>query len=285
MRLMNDERLDFTLLQKALERPELYQESSHPFWDDEYIASQMLKHHLDPSSDAASRRPDAIRKEAAFIVDRTGLGCGMTLLDLGCGPGLYVREFARSGAHAAGLDISETAVQYARKHVQIYCGNTDFQVGNYLEADILTGYDVMSLIYFDFCALSPLNQRRLLGQVCNALDREGWFVLDILTDRTRTEVGEKVTVSREGLWSPKPYLEIYQAFRYQSPTAEGFQYTIVGEQGDLRSMRIFHRLFSAEEIQKLLEECGFRIMERYADLAGRPWTEGSDTMALFCQKA
>ncbi len=281
---LHNGRLDLDLLEQALQRPEPYTKSSHPFWDDEYIATQMLLHHLDPDHDAASRRPDTIFAEAEFIMGHTQLRAGMRMLDLGCGPGLYVQEFARSGAQIKGLDFSKNSIRYARENIQSKLANVEFIEGNYLTTPIAAGYDLITLIYFDFCALSPADQKQLLGNVHQGLAKDGYFVFDVLTDYTRTDVGEKITVCKQGLWSPDPYVEIYQAFVYQEPRTEGFQYTILDEYGSIRSMRIFHRLFAPEEIRALLQECGFTIEERYQDLSGHPWREGSASMALFCRK-
>ena len=284
MQLLNNDRLDLNVLAQALAQPEPYAQSTHRFWDDPYITTQMLQHHLDPQTDAASRRPETIRAEADCIVQRTGLRKGMQALDLGCGPGLYVREFARTGAQVLGMDISLHSVQYAREHVQKHFPETSFTVDNYLTAVLEPIYDLITLIYYDFCALSPQHQQQLLKNVHAGLSKDGYFVLDVLTEHTHTQVGEKVTVFQEGLWSPDPYVEIYQAFLYPEPKTEGFQYTILDEKGSLRTMRIFHRLFSADEIRALLSDCGFIIEERFRDLSGRPWSEGAESMALFCRK-
>ena len=42
--------------------PEPFAPHDAPFWDDPYIASRMLEAHLDPSTDAASRRPATIER-------------------------------------------------------------------------------------------------------------------------------------------------------------------------------------------------------------------------------
>jgi len=49
------------------EKPSLYAPSSAPFWDDEHISEYMLKAHLDPEIDAASRRHDFIEQSAKWI--------------------------------------------------------------------------------------------------------------------------------------------------------------------------------------------------------------------------
>ncbi len=47
----------FSQLTEFLGKPKLYAPCSAPFWDDEHISRNMLQAHLDPSHDAASRRP------------------------------------------------------------------------------------------------------------------------------------------------------------------------------------------------------------------------------------
>jgi len=59
-----------------------------------------------------------------------GLSEGAFLLDVGCGTGLFVRQYMAGGGRAVGLDISPKMVQNARKH----CAAGEFLVGT---ADML----------------------------------------------------------------------------------------------------------------------------------------------------
>ena len=47
-------------LQRYAARPALFAPHAAPFWDDAYISRQLRAAHLDPGTDAASRRPDTI---------------------------------------------------------------------------------------------------------------------------------------------------------------------------------------------------------------------------------
>jgi ubiquinone/menaquinone biosynthesis C-methylase UbiE len=42
---------------------------------------------------------------------------GRTVLDAACGPGLYVEELVRRGAHVVGFDLSSTLIELARRRV------------------------------------------------------------------------------------------------------------------------------------------------------------------------
>ena len=57
----------FEGLISILEVPSLYQKTRVPFWNDKYISQQMLKAHLDPNFDGASRKLDFINKSVNWI--------------------------------------------------------------------------------------------------------------------------------------------------------------------------------------------------------------------------
>ena len=44
------------------------------------------------------------------------LKAGDSVIDIGCGPGYYVVEFAKSARHVTGLDFSSQMVEYGKRH-------------------------------------------------------------------------------------------------------------------------------------------------------------------------
>jgi SAM-dependent methyltransferase len=55
-------------------------------------------------------------QEVAFLVDALGLGPGVRVLDVGCGPGRHAHSLARLGVEVVGIDISERFVELARRY-------------------------------------------------------------------------------------------------------------------------------------------------------------------------
>lgn len=53
----------------------------------------------------------------AFILDQTELS-GKKVLDIGCGAGILTEALAIQGADALGIDMSDAAIQAAKKHAQ-----------------------------------------------------------------------------------------------------------------------------------------------------------------------
>jgi len=112
-----DDRRELALeaLGRLQDRPDLYSPGEEQFWTDPHIAEQMLAAHLDPSNDAASRRPETIDREVDWLVTALGLKDGDRVLDLGCGPGLYSTRLARRGLQVTGVDFSANSIEYARR--------------------------------------------------------------------------------------------------------------------------------------------------------------------------
>ncbi len=54
-------------------------------------------------------------QEVGFLVEELGLAPGMTVLDVGCGPGRHCVALARRGIRSIGVDISERFVSVARE--------------------------------------------------------------------------------------------------------------------------------------------------------------------------
>lgn len=73
-------------------KPVLFEKSAHNIWTDPYIQQQILKDHLGPQSDGASRKQESVLKIVDFILQHTKPQSH--LLDLGCGPGLYTSLLA-----------------------------------------------------------------------------------------------------------------------------------------------------------------------------------------------
>lgn len=100
----------FEGLISILEVPSLYQKTRVPFWNDKYISQQMLKAHLDPNFDGASRKLDFINKSVNWINKIAPPQKYKSLLDMGCGPGIYAEKFATSGYKVTGIDFSKHSI-------------------------------------------------------------------------------------------------------------------------------------------------------------------------------
>lgn len=284
MKMINNNKIDLKVLEQAIAKPELFKKSTHKFWDDEHVAKQMLQFHLNPEIEAASKTNETIQLESDFIISITKMNSKKSVLDLGCGPGLYVEKFAKTGAKVTGIDISNHSIQYAQENIQPNYNNTSFQKMNYLDMHFRNAFDIATLIFYDFCALNTDEQSILLNNIYKALKDNGIFILDVVTENRNTLSTNTTSIVNGGFWSPDPYIEMFNTFIYEDPKTEGLQYTIIEESGEMKVIRIYHRLFNLEEITQLLNHHNFEVEKIYNSLKGDTLNTKSETYGIVARK-
>ena len=258
----------FSVFKSLAERPEPFAHAdASQLWTRPHIASQMLGFHLDASHDMASRRPEKIDQTVDGIANETPLA-GQSVLDLGCGPGLYARRFADKGAVVHGVDFSERAIAYARAHVPA----ATFGVGNYLEEDLgVDRFDLAVLIYEDVCALSPGSRACLFHKVNAALRPGGLFILDALS-RPQFEKLEVETVIEnrlmDGFWSASDYVGVKQTILYRDSSIALDRYTIVEPGGHWT----VHNWLEYFEPSALLHELAAAGLVQHGPARRQDWT-------------
>lgn len=284
MKIIQNNKIDLRILKSSITKPVIYEKSTAKFWDDEYISQQMLKFHLNPEMEAASKTKETIEAETAFIINWTDMDAKKTVVDLGCGPGLYVKEFAKTGAKITGIDLSDRSINYANDTIKPAFENTTFWRMNYLDLNFKQSFDIATLIFYDFCVLNPAEQNQLLAKIHAALKDNGLFIFDVVSEHRKTAISTNISVCESGFWSPEPYIEIFNTFWYENPKTEGMQYTIIAEDGAVRIIRLYHRLFGLSEITKLLIENHFKVEKVYKNLKGESLRADSETYGIVARK-
>jgi len=165
--------MDLRKLKIAIQKPKLYEKADSVMWTDKYISKQLLKAHLDPEIDAASRIKQSIDNTVNFISKHCNKSY-LNILDLGCGPGIYTEKFAELGHQVTGVDFSENSIAYAKKQAKEKKLNIKYICKNYLELDYENRFDLILIIYTDFGVLIPKERDRLLLNIFKALFTLGW---------------------------------------------------------------------------------------------------------------
>jgi cyclopropane fatty-acyl-phospholipid synthase-like methyltransferase len=256
-------------------RPGPFAPGPTPFWTDERLAAPLLATHLDPDTDAASRRPETIVREVDRLVQALALGDGSRLLDLGCGPGLYAAAFAARGVHVAGVDASPAAVAHARETVPA----GDFRVADYRELDDRDAYDAAVLIYHDFGVLSERDRAAVLARVHRALRPGGRLALDVVAAGATPQATSAWSAHAAGFWRPGPHLLLERTLAYDDDVSCR-EHAVVEPSGAWSLYRFWEQRFTRERLEHELAGAGLAVVELTADLAGAPWSPGSETIAV-----
>jgi SAM-dependent methyltransferase len=282
----NGSHLNLDLLQDLQEKPAPFTPGEKLFWDDPHISKQMLVTHLDPTIDLASRRPETIDKTVAWIVDTLGLGRGDSLLDLGCGPGLYTQRFARRGLRVSGMDYSRRSIEYARQQAAEHGLDIHYRYQDYLTLDDPEQYAAAFLIFGDFCPLSPDKRSRLLQNVRRALLPGGHFVLDVSTREGRMlwKGENRWYVAEGGFWKPGWHLVLEEGFDYPELSIYLNQFIVIEAHGKISVYRNWFQDYDPASITQELEAGGFVVESVWGDLTGTPYQEGSEWIGVVARR-
>ncbi len=269
----------YNLLYDISKRPEPFSRYTvKELWTRPHLARQMLTYHLSQETDLASRRYESIDRVVEWIDVQLDLS-GKSVCDLGCGPGLYAQRFASRGAKVTGVDFSTYSLDFARTQCQ--------QTVRYIEADYLTddlptGFDVVTLIYTDLCALSPEKRKKLLGRMRGMLNPGGHIIVDIAgigSFATKQEVTIIECNLMSGFWSAEDYVGIQRTFVYPDDYLTLDRYLIV-QPNETWQIYNWTQYFTPVSIETELRSTGFKIDQMAGDLSGTPLELGGDLIGI-----
>jgi len=278
--------MNIEIIKQLQEKPEPFTPGEPLFWDDPHISAQMLKWHLNPENDVASRRPETIQKSVSWLIASLGLQAGDSILDLGCGPGLYTARLAERGLRVTGVDYSHRSIEHATEFARQHNLDIRYRYQDYLTLEDENQYDAALLIYGDFCPLSPEQRSRLLGNVHCALKPGGHFVLDVTTPTHRKKHGNRNGwyAVETGFWKRRPHLVLEEGFDYPEQSIFLDQAIVIEEGGKVSVYRNWFQDFIRETIASELEAGGFTVKSVWNDLTGTPFSEDTEWIGIVARK-
>lgn len=273
----------YTSIRPFAVRPTPYREKTiGALWTRPHIAEQMLSFHLDDQTPLASRPSRDIERIVDALDNRLGLA-GKSVCDLGCGPGLYSSRFAALGARVLGVDLSRTSIDFARSQTVGKRGEAKYVVADYLSDELGENFDIVTLIYFDYCALSPADRASLLAKIRAMLVNEGHLVFDVVSEAPFKQLEETLEIEENlmgGFWSPSDYVGIHRRWIYEDEKLSVDHYGIF-ESDQVFEIYNWMQYFSVGRLVRELEDAGFCDISLYSSLSCEPLRSDSDEIGAI----
>jgi SAM-dependent methyltransferase len=280
----------YGFLREVATRPVPFSRSTiATLWTDPHVSDQLLRCHLDPLMDAASRPHAFIDRSVAWLVDAFGVGPGRRVLDLGCGPGLYANRLARTGARVTGVDLSARSLAHARAAAGEEGLDVAYVQGDYLaDPDVPMGpFDLAVLIFCDLGAIGPEDRRRVLDVIRSRLAPGGALVLDVHSLPRLATIVPGTSVSPApagGFWAPGPYVEVRSVFVYEDRSLVLARHDIV-EPDRHWTVLDWAQHFDPSALTAELETAGLRVEAILGDVAGASYEPSGETLAVVARPA
>lgn len=265
-----------------LKELQLFERSKASIWTDKYISKELLKCHLDEFSDGASRTAEKREKIINFL--KENMARGSKVLDLGCGPGLIDFELEKLGYKILGIDFNVESMDYAIKNKKLE--NIEYIYKNYLTEDLKGKFDVVLMIYCDFGALIPKEQKILLKKIHDLLTDDGIFIFDVFI-KTSGSNAQKSSKSFKrwafsngnDFWNKDPYLFLEEIKVFKNENAVGRRYFVIDQNNKSKEFILWDQYYDKNSIENLMLENKFKIKKIKNNLF-----DNEDTMFIISEK-
>lgn len=276
----------FNKLKSINKMPKPFEQyTAEKLWNNPHISKKMLKYHLDENIDVSSRNKYFIEKSINWISSKFKINQDAKIIDFGCGPGLYTTKLAELGAKVTGIDFSSHSLNHAKKVCAEKNLSIKYVLKNYLDYDSEEKFDLIIMIMCDFCALSPVQRKKLLSIFKKLLKDDGSILLDVYSLNSFDERREIVSyeyMQMDGFWSENKYYGFINTVKYNEEKVVLDKYTIVEE---LNTWEVYNWLqyYSIESIKKEFAENGLEIVEYYSDVSGKEYSTQSFEIAVVAK--
>ena len=257
-------------------------------WDDPAFSARMLREHLSQAHDAASRRSERIDAQVRWLHEELLAGKPARILDLGCGPGLYLERLARLGHSCLGIDFSPASIEHARSAAESGALSCEYRHADLRDGSYGEGFDLATLIFGELNAFRPEEAAAILSEARRALAPGGALVLEVHDEASVRRLGEREPIwytAPSGLFSDGPHLCLRESAWSHTERAAVDRYFVWESEGCQPSEYVNTlKAYSEGEYRELLSAAGFAEPRRFHSLDGDAPSQ-SDLFVLVSPRA
>jgi len=228
-------------------------------WNDPPFSERILREHLSQDHDLASRRQQTIEEQIQWLKTHCLVGSEASILDLGCGPGLYSTLLADGGHRYFGIDFSPASIDYAGR--KFGAPGRTFVLGDVTETEYGGPYDLAMMLYGEINVFPPAKTQRILSKAYASLVSGGILVLEVQRVETVQGVGESPDTRTEaegGVFSDSPYVCLTENNWYEAEAVAQQVFTVRAEnEADSMVYKSTTKAWAEAELKALLKEVGF----------------------------
>lgn len=244
-------------------------------WAEPAFSQRMLREHLADSHDAASRRPEVVDRQVAWIHEAILREKPARVLDLGCGPGLYTSRLARRGHACLGLDMAPASIEYANRRAG---DGEQYRLVDVRSADFGGPWDLVMMLFGEFNVFRPSDAVAILARAAAGLAPGGAVLLEVSRAEAVQALGEAPpswSVAERGLFADHPYLMLRDSAWHPDSRASAVRYTVIDLEGaSVTEYGETQVAYAPAHLDAALAEAG--LVRRALETDAPAWTQSAD---------
>jgi SAM-dependent methyltransferase len=219
------------------------------------------------------------RFEVGFVENALRLAPQSRVLDAPCGVGRHSIELARRGYHVTGIDIAPPLLDDARQKAKEHGVKVRWEQRDMRDLPWKGEFDAAFCFWGSFGYFDDDGNADFLDSISCALKPGGRFLLD-------THVAETLLprlVEQRG-WKEVGNITVLEERHYDHVSAQTTtEWTLIQDGRMFKGSSVI-RLYTFNELSKLLERFGFGNFEAYGSLDSSPFRVGSPRLYLVTTK-
>jgi SAM-dependent methyltransferase len=252
-------------------------------WHEPGFSARMLREHLSQDHDRASRRAAKIDAQVEWL-NQEILPHRASVLDLGCGPGLYTSRLAALGHTCVGIDFSPSSIEYARSEATNASLDCTYVLDDLLKADFGSGFDAVLFLYAEFNTFPRRQAEQLLVRAWQSLKPRGHLVLEVHTEEQVRHLGTAAPswyVSERGLFADEPYLCLIDCAWDGAARVSAERFTVFCSGSDRPDTYVCTtQAYTDSEYEELLQSAGFTSVQRRVSPADAELDDGAGLLMI-----
>lgn len=236
-------------------------------WNDPAFSARILKEHLSQDHHLASRKAQIIEAQIEWIQTHCLGNDPMTILDLGCGPGLYSMPLAGNAHSYCGIDFSPASIEYAK--ATYGTDRCEFTLGDVTQADYGGPHDMVMILYGELNVFSPADCRLILGKAHEALAPGGRLLVEFQNPTWVQGVGEApnswTRAADGGLFSDEAYVSLTENHWFAEEGVALQCFHVMEQGGEAKTYRSTTKAWSMDEVKDMLPQAGFGQITNHED--------------------
>lgn len=207
--------------------------------------------------------------EVDFILEKTGLVPGGSLLDVPCGFGRHALALAERGYAVTGVDIAETYIRHLSAEATARGLPVRLLHGDALRVDLGGPYDAVICMGNSFGYAPEPVMRRFLRRLGVAAKPGGWLVLNtgVLAETLlpTLKAGAEYQTGDVTMRVRNRYHPLQSVLESELTFVRG---------GETEVKTAFHHVFTLAEVTRLLRAAGFGLEAAFGGPDGKPYAVG-----------
>jgi len=233
--------------------------------------------------------PSGANTKVGFYLDLAE-AAQKSVLELACGTGSILLPIAAQGIECEGIDLSSDMLAEARAKFEAKELSASLHVGDMASFSLSRSF---GLIFIASNSLLHLHSAddivRCFQSVREHLDHGGRFAFDVFNPSVQILAGAD-GMRREMQRFDDPEqgevrVDVEDRYDAVAQVTRGVWYFSTERKSDFRTVSVEIRSIFPQELPLLIEAGGFRLLERYGDFSGSPFTDKSRHQVCVCEVA